>query len=94
MLTDEQRTFLDRLPLSVMANVIADYASDGIAMTIGVCKPMRTAEPLDLFDYASSRIRARVSERIRALDPICRDDVGDGSTVYDDRPRPGAVSAG
>lgn len=28
----------------------------------------------------------------RARDPICRDDIGDGSTVYDDRPRPGAAS--
>lgn len=23
-------------------------------------------------------------------DPVCRTDVGDGSTMYDDRPRPGA----
>jgi len=29
---------------------------------------------------------------IRDRDPICRDDIGDGSTVFDDRPRPGAVT--
>jgi hypothetical protein len=32
------------------------------------------------------------SKRESRSDPICRDDIGDGSTVYDDRPRPGAVS--
>lgn len=30
--------------------------------------------------------------RVRDRGPICLDDVGDGSTVYDDRPRPGAVT--
>lgn len=48
-----------------------------------------------------ARLQAKLSimgevaaRRESRSDPICRDDIGDGSTVYDDRPRPGAVSAG
>jgi hypothetical protein len=43
-----------------------------------------------LHDLADRFDAQAVSVRVR--DPICRDDIGDGSTVYDDRPRPGAVS--
>ena len=30
--------------------------------------------------------------KVLELDPVCHDDVGDGSTIHDDRPRPGASS--
>ena len=28
---------------------------------------------------------------VPSRDPVCRTDCGDGSTTYDDRPRPGAI---
>lgn len=69
-MTAEQIQILDALPMKVLSNIVADYASEETAMTastflLGMQPAMRTCEPVDLLDWCCAKIRGKLIERLK-----------------------------
>lgn len=69
-MTTEQIQLLDQLPVKVLSNIVADYASDDAWMTastfwVATHQILRTCDPLELYDWCVAKIRWKLVERLR-----------------------------
>lgn len=66
-MNDEQRTFLEQLPLTVIANYISDAASTDIGVTsttfmLAMHPLFRDVDPMECWDFCVSLLREQVEE--------------------------------
>jgi hypothetical protein len=71
MLNEKQTEILDRVPISVLQNLLFDQTNDSgqpgmtaSTFVLWIMPEMRDAEPLDMFDYAVQRLRKVLEQRI------------------------------
>ena len=68
-MTSSQVELLDSLPMKALSNLVADYASDDIAIMastffLAIHPTMADCEPLEIYDWCVAKIRHKLIEKL------------------------------